>query len=171
MFLEIGPGSGVLSAYLVKAVNRVAFLLVVDVNPEALHASTETNQRLNQANKVDKILADGTSNIFRSNETFDVVLCNPPYVPADRNESNHSLTAAWAGGLPDGREVTDGIIRETSKILKGKFYLLLDKRNGVDSVIEYSKQFSLVGSVIRKKKIPGEVLYILEFAISSHVSK
>ena len=92
------------------------FAIAVDVNPTALEATQKTFKCVGKEFQVECILGDGTTRMLRSN-LFDLMLCNPPYVPADRAEIDHPLTAAWAGGFPDGREVTDKVITSASSIL------------------------------------------------------
>lgn len=58
-------------------------------------------------------------------ERFDLVLCNPPYVPAEGDElPRHRAARSWDAGR-DGRALLDRICDEVSDVLSGDGVLLL----------------------------------------------
>ena len=167
LVLEIGPGSGVISAFCTRALTErgcVPRMIGLDVNLAALKATTETFKCVDRTMFFDGLLCDGTTCALRG-RVFDLIMCNPPYVPSDRNEFDHPLTAAWAGGLPDGREVTDQVIIRSSELLtsNGILLLLLDQRNDPSAVVSFAERFGLKGLLLAKKKVPGELLYVYQF--------
>jgi len=167
LILEVGPGSGVLSAFTLRALSdrgAPSLTIAVDVNPIALQATLKTFACVKRPTSVECILADATTPMFRKG-VFDITLCNPPYVPADRNETHHPLTAAYAGGLPDGREVTDKVIERASLFLTplGDLWLLLDERNIPKNVVNFAENLGFSGEQISRKKVPGEILYVFKF--------
>jgi release factor glutamine methyltransferase len=166
LLLEIGPGSGVLSGYFTrkaKESGKFFHTVAVDLNPAALAATVETFRGVKVLSRVDPVLGDGTSGMFRG--LFDVILCNPPYVPAARDEISGLLVHAYAGGLPDGREVIDGVIATASALLgvDGNFFLLLDERNRPEDVVAFAASHGLRGSLVLRRKVPGELLSVWRF--------
>ena len=166
LLLEIGPGSGVLSAFYTRKCladfGQQYHAMAVDLNIEALHATAATFSAVSVRPHLSLVLADATLPCFRQTPVFDVILCNPPYVPAARDEVSGPLVHAYAGGLPDGREVIDEILRVAGSCLaeSGIFYLLLDERNGPDEVMREAAKHGLSGSLVLRRKVPGELLSV-----------
>eukprot|EP01103_Thecamoeba_quadrilineata_P005540 TRINITY_DN1531_c0_g1_i2.p1 TRINITY_DN1531_c0_g1~~TRINITY_DN1531_c0_g1_i2.p1 ORF type:complete len:168 (-),score=31.84 TRINITY_DN1531_c0_g1_i2:59-562(-) len=107
--LEIGSGSGCLTAFLSNLLNNIhtAFYLAVDINPRAASVSQRTF-KLNGLKLVDVINTDLLAGLEQRLEgKVDVLLFNPPYVPTESHEiQGTGIEVAWAGGQ-FGREVTD----------------------------------------------------------------
>ena len=167
LIVEVGPGSGVLCGFLSRSLKdrqHETRVLAVDVNPAATDATVKTFACVSRHTGVDALLGDATTSLIRSG-TVDIILCNPPYVPSERDEFNHPLVAAWAGGLPDGREVTDRVIEQASKLLtvNGIMLLLLDERNVPAAVCAFALTFGLKGRMLSKRKVPGEILSVWLF--------
>ncbi|MFH1308188.1 MAG: methyltransferase [archaeon] len=80
--IEIGCGSGFLSKYLLKK-SKVKSLLINDINPYAIKCAMD--------NIKDKTAAfyagDGLKKI--KNHKFDLIICNPPYVPRIDDKGNN----------------------------------------------------------------------------------
>lgn len=77
---DIGAGTGVLSAILAtRGVNRV---IGTDLDDRALACSADNIGRLGLADRVDVVRAD----LF-PNGTADLIVCNPPWIPADATTS------------------------------------------------------------------------------------
>ncbi|KOT40747.1 methyltransferase [Streptomyces caelestis] len=116
--LDVGTGSGALA---VEAARRGCRVTAVDVSRRAVCAA-----RLNA------LLAGVPVRVRRGNlfapvrgESFDLILANPPYVPAPGGGSlPRGAARAWdAGG--DGRLVLDRICREAPALLRPGGVLLL----------------------------------------------
>lgn len=77
---DIGVGTGVLSAVLAK--RGVPHILATDLDPRALACAEDNLQRLGYRDKAQVIRAD----LFPPNpdtpEHADLIICNPPWVPA-----------------------------------------------------------------------------------------
>ena len=73
--LEIGTGSGCISIALKKSI--VSDITALDISKRALEIAKE-NAVLNKTN-IKFVLED--INNFKSNDKFDVIISNPPYVP------------------------------------------------------------------------------------------
>lgn len=74
--LEVGTGTGVLALVLARAGARVT---ATDLEPRAVACARENASRLGVADRVEVVEAD----LFPAGATADLVLSNPPWVPAD----------------------------------------------------------------------------------------
>ena len=104
--LEIGCGTGIvaLSAAKTHLKNEV---LGIDINNAAVK-----NARYNAEKNKIKNIRFKRSNLFSTikNKKFDYILCNPPYVPTNKDEKiTGSLNHAFDGGK-DGRKILDQIL-------------------------------------------------------------
>lgn len=91
--LDLGTGSGVLALLAARTANHV---VAADLNPRAA-AMTAFNAALNGAANVES----RTGNLFDpvSGRTFDLILCNPPFVIAPTAGRMHSQTGRHADDL------------------------------------------------------------------------
>jgi methylase of polypeptide subunit release factors len=77
--MDIGTGTGVIAALLAK--RGVPNIIATDNQPRALACAQDNLQRLGFANKVKVVEAD----LFPSAATADLIVCNPPWLPAKAN--------------------------------------------------------------------------------------
>nr|CDS29286.1 hemK methyltransferase family [Hymenolepis microstoma] len=141
--IEVGSGSGIISAFLSKLLGRTCAYLCIDVSFQACLATkqvfTDNNVKL-----LDSICANLFSSLRSSSVGLaDIVLFNPPYVPTEENEllkAKSTLSAAWAGG-PKGRMVIDAFIKQVEPFLSksGVLYILLLRENDPDEVASLIK--------------------------------
>jgi release factor glutamine methyltransferase len=113
LVLEVGSGSGVVSAFLSSLIGpskacMFLFLFLVylctDINEMATRA-TKLTSKLNNSN-LEPIVCDFFS-ALRVPHAVDILVFNPPYVVTPVEElGSQSIMAAWAGG-EHGRVVTD----------------------------------------------------------------
>lgn len=116
--LDVCTGSGALA---LAAARRGARVTAVDVSRLAV-ATARLNARL-AGLRIRTVHGDLFSPV--PDETFDLVLANPPYVPAPPSgREPHGAARAWdAGG--DGRLVLDRICRDAPPLLRPGGVLLL----------------------------------------------
>ena len=76
--LDIGTGSGCIACSI--ALNSDTYVLGVDISSDALRIALENASTLNLNNKAVFRKSDVYSKI-NPNETFDVIISNPPYIP------------------------------------------------------------------------------------------
>ncbi|CAB1328066.1 unnamed protein product, partial [Coregonus sp. 'balchen'] len=128
--LEVGSGSGVVSAFLASVIGPTALYLCTDVNPEAAQCTLETS-RCNGVS-LQPIITDLVDSLLpRLCGKVDVLLFNPPYVVTPSEEvGSQGIEAAWAGGRW-GREVMDRFFPLLPKLLsnQGLFYLVTVAEN------------------------------------------
>jgi release factor glutamine methyltransferase len=162
--VEIGPGGGLVSQSFVNLVLKheiSIFHLAIDVNK---HAALETRSQIGNLSSTDVVLGDMFDGI-RTEIQFDVIFCNPPYVPSSPINRARDIRASYAGG-ERGREFIDQFLPKVSERLaiNGVFYLLLEKRNDIDEVLSVAKeQYHLEGTLILDRKIRGEHLFVYRF--------
>ncbi|NXC43104.1 HEMK2 methyltransferase, partial [Penelope pileata] len=162
--LEIGSGSGVVSAFLASIVGAGALYLCTDINPTAAYCTLET-ALLNDVH-LQPVITDLVKGLLpRLNGMVDVLLFNPPYVVTPSEEvQNHGIEASWAGGKK-GREVMDRVFPLVADLLSagGLFYLVTIKENNPDEILETMKRHGLEGTRVLSRQAGQEMLTILKF--------
>lgn len=86
---------------------------------------------------------------------YDLIVSNPPYVPAPSDELPTSGRArAWDGGL-DGRAVLDRICREAPARLRpgGRILLVHSHVSGVERTLEMLREAGLGAEVVARRRL------------------
>ena len=146
--LEIGTGSGYISAALME----VAEIIATDINPHAVYAA---KQRGVEVVRTD--LACGLRG------PFDLVIFNPPYLPTlDEEKIDDWLEYALDGGM-DGREVIERFARDIGRVLapKGRLLLLISSLTGIDSTIHIFKSTGYQVEIVARRQIFEEELVVI----------
>src|SRR5690242_15173298 len=133
--LDVCTGSGVAA---LLAAPRASSTTAVDASRSAVWAA-RTNAALN-GRRVRVLHGD----LFRpvADRRFDVILCNPPYLPVPDGAPEPLGSPAWDGG-PDGRRVLDCICEEAVEVLRPGGALFL-----VQSVLaDYERTLSMLTHV------------------------
>lgn len=140
--VEIGPGSGAVSCYVVQLLAaRARFrpaVLACDINLHACAATAATAAANGVARRVDVVACDLVSSTGgRLHGAVDLLLFNPPYVPTPDDDvwrgggGSGDLSAAWAGGA-DGRVVIDRVLPLLPLLLsrpRGVAYMVVVEEN------------------------------------------
>ncbi len=146
--LEVGTGCGLIAKIVAQVAHSVK---ATDVNPQAVENAT--------LNGVDTIQGDLFANL---NRRFDVIIFNPPYLPAHNNMSSDWQTQAWDGG-PSGREVIMRFLSQVDRHLtkKGRVLMTISSITGYKEVTERMKaQFRIV-KTLAERKFFFETLYVI----------
>ena len=150
--LDLGTGSGVLAVEAARLGGRVT---AVDISWQAI-AVTWFNALLNgQTLRVRH--GDLTSAV--PGRRFDLVVANPPYVPA-RGEAPLGPARAWDAG-PDGRQLIDRICDTASTFLRPTGALLIVHSHlcGIDATLARLANAGLCAEVVDRTRLPfGRVL-------------
>jgi release factor glutamine methyltransferase len=152
--LDVGTGSGALA---IEAARRGTEVTAVDVSWRAVCAA-RLNTRLAG---LDVRIRHG--NLFAPvrGQSFDLILANPPYVPApDTGHAPHGAARSWDAGR-DGRLLLDRICREAPALLRpgGVLLVVHSALSCPGRTLTHLRGAGLKASVTRRRVIPfGPVL-------------
>eukprot|EP00904_Undaria_pinnatifida_P006521 jgi/Undpi1/299/HiC_scaffold_1.g00295.m1 len=155
--LEIGPGSGVVTAALCallseggggsgeggeggegEAPRPQPLYMAAEINPRAAEACLRT-AKANKVEPFEVVCCDLAACMRgRLKGLVDVLLFNPPYVPTPPEEvGSKDIAAAWAGGLR-GREVIDRFLPAVKELLspRGCFYMVAVEDNDPAQIVQ-----------------------------------
>ncbi|XP_059866415.1 methyltransferase N6AMT1 isoform X3 [Delphinus delphis] len=91
--LEVGSGSGVVSAFLASMIGPQALYMCTDVNPEAAACTLET-ARCNKVH-IQPIITDLVKGLLpRLKEKVDLLVFNPPYVVTPPEEALFQISSS-----------------------------------------------------------------------------
>lgn len=152
--LDVGTGSGILALF---AAETASYVLGVDVNPHAVNLAKE-NAEINGIKNAEFRVGDLFSCI-KSDEVFDVIIFNPPYLPVKESDA---LGKAWSGGAK-GMEVIRRFISSASKHLKkeGTIFLLASSLNDINEIKKLFSEEGLSCSIVARKRLFFEELMVL----------
>ncbi len=127
--LEIGSGSGFLSAGLARHLSWLTELCCVEIDFQAI-ACTAKNLRL--ANVVPELgrrprvhLITGSFDPELLNREFNLVVCNPPYIPLPPSRANGGKAGSAHFRAVGGLELIEGLLRNLHCFLRCGGRLLL----------------------------------------------
>lgn len=154
--LDIGTGSGALALHASRLGGRVE---AVDISWRAV-AATRLNAlragRPIEVHRRDIRRSEGRAGAAR---TYDVVVSNPPYVPAPPGPAQRAARA-WDAG-PDGRQVVDPLCAASAELLRPGGVLLMVHSGlcGTQATVDLLTGLGLSAAVGARARIPfGPVL-------------
>lgn len=127
--LDIGAGSGNLTVALAKHLPK-AQVTAIDQSPEALAVARQNAERHGVAARI-RFLQGDLFSPLQSAERFDVIVCNPPYIPTEDIQKlapgvrDYEPHAALDGG-PDGFAVFDRLSDGARNHLDSGGHLLVE---------------------------------------------
>jgi len=149
--LDMGTGCGILG---IVASEKAAEVVAVDINPYAVRCAKD-NAKLNRvADKMFFVQGDLFTPI-RTEEKFDLILFNAPYLPVEHKEDGSWLGCAWAGGA-SGRQVIDRFIYEAPKHLEqaGRIFLMQSTLSGVNETLKGFVEGGLKANIVAERDLP-----------------
>lgn len=163
--VEVGVGSGVVSTFLATALFPEATYVSIDTNPRALDATKRTLEA-NKARLESFTFVQGSLlEPLNATQDMDLVVFNPPYVPAPEEEmaGGQALSSAWSGG-EFGRVLIDKFLPMLPGVLAphGVAFLVLVADNKIPQLREHAeKELGLASMMILTRKAGIEHLHIL----------
>ncbi len=130
-FLEIGPGTGLLSIHASKLGARVT---AADINPHAVECTTRNAAK--NGVRIDVVRSDLFEKIQGN---YDVIIFNPPYLPGSTSSTSW-IERAWSGG-DEGSETAVRFLEDAWKHLSpgGNVFMILSSVGGLMSVLKSAK--------------------------------
>lgn len=147
--LDMCTGSGILAVVALKS--KAKSITAVDINPKGLD--------LIEQKEIVKI----HSNLFKKVKgKFELIICNPPYLPEDKLEDTESKLATTGGKRGD--EFILKFLKESKNYLEknGKILLLVSSLTPRDRISKLLKELKLKSKTVAKKKVFFETLEVLE---------
>ena len=142
---EIGCGSGFLSKYILAKNKRIKTILINDINPYAIKSAMD--------NIKDKravfYVGDGLKKI--KNEKFDLIICNPPYVPRPQSIDDNPY---------EGVGVLNYLLHQGQKHLNKGGWLITNVSNLCWPIV-LKKKPAMRMKLLAKMRVPLKVNNIL----------
>lgn len=142
---EIGTGSGFLSKYILAKCRGLKEMLVIDINPYAIKSAMDNIKD----NRAIFYTGDGIKKI--KNQRFDLIICNPPYVPRPKSIDDNPY---------EGVGVLNYLIHEGTKNLNNGGVLVTNISSLSWDIVMESKP-NLLFKIIVKMRVPLKVNNIL----------
>jgi release factor glutamine methyltransferase len=146
--LDVFTGSGVLALTAARA--GVPRVTAVDVSRRAV-VGVRLNARLNGV-RVRALRGEALAPV--AGERFDMIVANPPYVPAPRGRA-HGRARAWAAG-EDGRALLDPLLALAPALLApgGRLLVVHSSLCGEERTVEAMRAGGLQARVIARSPGP-----------------
>ncbi|KAJ3846744.1 putative methylase [Lentinula lateritia] len=169
VFLEVGSGSGCVSAFVGKILGPSALYLATDINQRACNCTRRTGlQNKVDLNTINTSLTAGFHP--RLEHSVDIICFNPPYVPTMSAEASEAqdlrgIEGSWAGGS-DGMQVTNTFLELVHELMSpnGRFYLVAVKENNIPKIqSQMESLYQLKSKIILARRAGREHLSIIRF--------
>ncbi|WP_328864513.1 HemK2/MTQ2 family protein methyltransferase [Streptomyces sp. NBC_00304] len=152
--LELGTGSGALAVHAARLGARVT---AIDISHRAVLCA-----RVNAALHRSRITVRYRDLSALDASRYDMVISNPPYVPAPAARPPlRGRARAWDGG-PDGRAVVDRVCATAATVLRpgGTLLMVHSEMCGVQTTIDVLARAHLDAEVVDRGLVPlGPVLH------------
>jgi methylase of polypeptide subunit release factors len=142
--LEIGCGSGYLSKFILNKCKTIKSMTVNDINPNAINCAKENIQDERAEYKI----GDGLK--LLENKTFDLIVCNPPYIP--RPNSIEVNQYEGVGVLND--------LAYSYKYLNSGGVIVIGLSNLADRIV-FTNKTGLKFSTIEEMEVPLKINNVL----------
>jgi len=166
--LDMCTGSGIQAITLSKTYPS-AKVVAADHNKIAVEIAKE-NCIANGAAKVDVVLSDLFSKV---KGTFDLIVCNPPYLPAHKYDKDDLLNTALVGGKK-GNEVILDFLEQAKKHLSanGTIFLLFSNFSNKDTIDVMLGQSMYQWSLVASDYMGSfESLYVYKIQFLPHLKE
>lgn len=150
--LDVGTGSGFIAEYIKK--HAEVPVIGTDINPHACQEAQNRGIEVIRGNLVEPFHRDA----------FDVIVCNPPYLPDSPEGTFDDWMEVALSGQTSGKDVIDQLLEASQRVLKpdGLLYLLISTLTGIDEVIDSVERTGRSAAVIAEDNYPFETLVVLK---------
>lgn len=143
--IEIGCGSGYLSKYILRNCSKIKSMIVNDINPDAIKCARDNIQDIRAKYKA----GDGLK--LLSQNTFDLIVCNPPYVPRPNSVEINPY---------EGIGVLNKLIHDSHKYLNPGGTIVIGLSNLADRIV-FAKKPKLQFRTIEEMNVPLKINNVL----------
>lgn len=149
--LDVGTGSGYVGHRIRTETN--ATVVGSDINPVACRQAADVGLQAVRGDMFEP---------FRPG-TFDVVCCNPPYLPTPADQEWDDWMEEALSGGPDGRAVVDPFLDGVGRVLAadGEAFLLISTLTGPEEVRETAAECGLAMETVAEESHPFERLLVV----------
>ena len=175
--LEIGTGSGCVITFMAQLCLQESIpmhCVGTDINLHAIKTSRSTMIENSIPDQdMSLIQCDLVPDFLQDQNSVDILLFNPPYVPTPKEEvGKDNIMASWAGGI-NGREVIDRVIPLLDGLLANVYentglvkmsprvYMVLVDENKPDELSFLLSEQGFKTQIILKKRARNEGLQIM----------
>lgn len=143
--IEIGCGSGFLSKYILENCSQLETITINDINANAIKCAQDNIQD----NRAIYKQGDGLEEL--KNKTFDLIVCNPPYIPRPDSIENNPY---------EGISLLNYLIHEGKKHLNKNGYLVIGISSLADDLV-FSHMPELDFTIGAQMEVPLKINNIL----------
>jgi len=151
----------------VLAAEKAKKVVAVDIKPYAIKCA-EKNAELNGVEKKIEFRLGELFQSIRSNETFDMIFFNAPYLPSEPYGERSWIRKAWAGGS-SGRKVIDSFIMDVPKFLTtgGRILFVQSSLSDINRTLKLLGEMGLKAEVDAWIKVPFERIVLIEVKLAN----
>jgi len=142
--IEIGTGSGFLSKFILKK-SKIKSIIINDLNPYAIKCAKDNIKD----KRAEFFIGDGLKKI--KNKKFDLIICNPPYVPRQKSIDDNPY---------EGIELLNYLVHKGQEHLNKKGILITNISSLCWNFILKEKP-KMKLTILEKMKVPLKVNNIL----------
>lgn len=152
--VDVGTGTGYVAEAVAEAGGHV--VAATDVNPHACRAASERGLPAVRTNVLDGIAAD----------VADLVVCNPPYLPADEGVAWDDWHGAALGSEDGGSAMVGRLFADLPRVLRpdGHALVLVSDLTDRDELENHAASAGLVLTPIERDVVAGEELVVVRVA-------
>lgn len=152
LVVDVGTGSGYVGAHVASETG--ASVIGTDLNPIACRQAIERGIEVIRADLLD---------VFTAN-AFDVVVCNPPYLPTTPEEERSDWMEVALSGGESGLKVIEPLLTDVGRVLRpdGCVLLLVSSLTGVEAVVERAAAAGFSAAAVAEHSFPFETLTVLK---------
>jgi release factor glutamine methyltransferase len=158
--LEIGTGSGIIA---LSCAMKGANVICSDINPYAIKITKQNyNENKHLLKGSFEIRQGNLFSVIKSNEKFDVIIYNPPYLPTKKDEKirgNKWFDIAVNGGKT-GLKNTNNFLKQLPNYLRknAKAYFIFSSLSDESLMIDYLKKFD--SKIVKSIGFTDETLHV-----------